>query len=178
MGLSPVSVQTFVASLSLVPASVSVEASHSSEHHLSSYSSTFTGAYVPGQVLVKFKNNRIALSTFGGRSQAENFAVSYRLGLEENISEANVSRFSTETGESVEQTVARLKNDTSVDMVEPDYIRTIGSIVPNNPDFTKQWALHNVGQTITSYNNGTTVASSGSDIGWMNAMDIFSGSTV
>ncbi len=49
-------------------------------------------------------------------------------------------------GQSVAQSVAKLKATGRYDFVEPDYLRH-ARIVPNDPSFPLQWGLNNTGQT-------------------------------
>ena len=39
-----------------------------------------------------------------------------------------------------------LRADPSVAYVEPNYVRFLSQVIPNDPEFTNQWGLHNVGQ--------------------------------
>lgn len=76
--------------------------------------------------------------------------------------------------DSVEQAVARLKNNPDVEFAQPDYIYEL-SAVPNDPMYGSQWGLKNTGQTLallhpsqTLYtgNPGTAGADMGTETAW------------
>lgn len=47
---------------------------------------------------------------------------------------------------SVKQALQKLRNHPAVEYAEPDYIR-YASVIPDDPDFSQLWGLHNTGQT-------------------------------
>lgn len=64
------------------------------------------------------------------------------------------------------QLIAELKDDPTVESVEPDYLRW-PKAVPNDTRFTDEWALHNTGQTV----DGTS-GTAGDDIKFLEAWGI------
>ncbi|MBU3925006.1 S8 family serine peptidase, partial [Patescibacteria group bacterium] len=118
--------------------------------------------YVEGEVLVKFKEQKINLEQYSGRLKAKQFAVNKNLDKKEDIRKSNISVLKTKGDESVEGMVERLKNDEMVEYVEPNYMRQWTSTIPNDSDFSSLWGLHN-----------TTVDA---DIDAPEAWDIFTGS--
>lgn len=103
--------------------------------------------YVPGEILVKFKNNKINLEKSAGREQSRQFATNKNLDKKEDIRKSNISVLKTGENESVENAVERLKNDPDVEYVQPNYIYYPSTINTNDPDKDKLWGLDNTGQT-------------------------------
>ncbi len=57
----------------------------------------------------------------------------------------NVAVLGLAAGDTVPAAVARLRATGRYEYVEPDYIRRATAVVPNDPQFAKQWALNNTG---------------------------------
>ena len=95
-------------------------------------------AYKPGEVLVKFR------STVSTTTSA---AVTNALGSDvvETFPKLGVERLRLSHG-TVEDAVARLKREPSVEFAEPNYIYHVSGI-PNDPSFPLLWGLQNTGQT-------------------------------
>ncbi|MFH1564960.1 MAG: S8 family serine peptidase [bacterium] len=104
---------------------------------------TVKQSYVQGEVLVKFKNQKINLRQSAGIKKSRLFAESKNLDKKEDIRKSNISVLKTKSDESVEEMVDRLKNDPDVEYVEPNYIHPWTSTTPNDLDFDKLWGLHN-----------------------------------
>jgi len=100
--------------------------------------------YVPGELLVKFRSGvsrhlaRATHRSFGSRPI-------------KRFRRINVDHIKIPEGWSVEEAVAIYKLDPDVEYVEPNYIRRAFLTPDNDPDFDKQWGLHNTGQEV----NGT-----------------------
>ncbi len=112
--------------------------------------------YVDGEVLVKFKDRSINLKNRTGRIQALRFAESRNLDKKEDVAKKNISLLSARKDakgrkESVESMVARLRNDPSVEYVQPNFQYETQGISSNDPSRGELWGLDNVGQTV----NGT-----------------------
>jgi subtilisin family serine protease len=60
--------------------------------------------------------------------------------------------------------IAQLQNDPGVATVEPNYLRHVSAIPPNDPDYSKLWGLENTGQTVNS-----TSGTSGADCRFIQA---------
>jgi thermitase len=93
--------------------------------------------YRPGEVLVKFKS--------GVSAETVN-QVHQRLGgrVEETIPEINVQVVAINRG--VGQAVAAYAREGQVEYAEPNFMAQ-ALATPNDPDFSKQWGMHNTGQT-------------------------------
>lgn len=77
--------------------------------------------YVEGEVLVKFKERKINLENWSGRLKAENFAFWKGLEKKEDIRKSNISVLKIKGDESVEGMVEKLKNDSDVEYVQPNF---------------------------------------------------------
>lgn len=106
------------------------------------------GEYSEGQVLVKFKPNRMSLSGGVGRGLMNAIAENNDLEVEELAADLNIVMFTSVEGESTEDLIRRLSNDPNVEYVEPNYFRYLET-VPNDEFFGQQWYLRNTGQTVS-----------------------------
>jgi len=117
--------------------------------------------YVEDEVLVKYKNNKINLTTFSGRQTASNFIQAKSLEQRENLEEINVSILKITDNKSVEEKITELKNDPNVEYVQPNYQYYPSSVITANDTYKDRlWGLANAGQTV----NGFTPDAPGADI--------------
>ncbi|MBU1911101.1 S8 family serine peptidase, partial [Patescibacteria group bacterium] len=130
------------------------------------------GDYVEGEVLVKFKNSNINLKSFRGKIGAKAFANRKNLKMRDEIKSANIAVMTPDDGETVQQLVDRLKNDPSVEHVQPNYIYYPYAISANDTYKDLLWGLDNTGQSV----NGTS-GTSGADIEAQKAWNISEGSS-
>ena len=100
--------------------------------------------YVEGEVLVKFKEQKINLEQSDGRTKAMQFATDKNLDKKEDIRKSNISVLKTKGDESVEGMVERLKSDPNVEYVEPNYKRYPTVINTNDTYKDLLWGLDNV----------------------------------
>jgi len=117
--------------------------------------------YVEGDALVTFKpsvNLTVAEQRLAGHSLVwqRHFAdLSRRRGKQTGLVHSN--------RRTTAQLIAELKSDPDVETAEPNYLRWVTTMTPNDPYFTNQWALQNTGQTISgSY--GVIAGTAGDDI--------------
>ncbi len=103
--------------------------------------------YVQGEILVKFKNNKLNLEKPAGIEQSRKFAAAKSLNKKEDIIESNISVLKTEENESAENAVERLKNDPNVEYAQPNYIYYPSTINTNDTYKNLLWGLDNTGQT-------------------------------
>lgn len=95
-------------------------------------------AWVPGEVLVKFKPG----SDAAGKARVAGL-VAAKSVQEFGLSGVRCLAFD---GLGVDEAVARCSADPAVEYAEPNYIWHAASI-PNDPRFGEQWSLRNTGQT-------------------------------
>lgn len=126
---------------------------------------TGPGAYVDGEVIVRFKSG-VATSR-AGLAHVRAGAVSHRtLPVVDGLQVARLA-----PGGSVEQAIAAYEAMPDVLYAEPNYI-VHAIAVPGDPLFTNLWGLNNTGQTV----NGVT-GTADADIDAPEAWDVTTGSS-
>ncbi|MFP4316764.1 MAG: S8 family serine peptidase [Desulfovibrionales bacterium] len=111
--------------------------------------------YVPGDIIIKYKEDRPSKISRGMRIC---WARSARK-IGSKVEHLKLPPFMT-----TEQAIEHLKNDPNIAYVEPNYIvRPMG--VPNDLYFDRQWALKNTGQRISG-SKGTKGADIAACSGW------------
>lgn len=146
--------------------------------------------YKSQEVLVQFKDN-LNIDSIMGSYQVERMAQSAGHEVKEIIPGTNiavigkreaplenlekkdvVNLFGTkDETPTVDALIETYSKDPRVEQVQPNYKYELASM-PNDPEFSNQWSLNNVGQTV----NGIT-GTNNADINYPEAMDIFSGSS-
>lgn len=122
--------------------------------------------YVPGEVLVKFKDEASALGITSINGDGENhqikaFSVNGRV----------IHQYKLDGTLSVDEAVAKYRSNPAVEYAEPNYLYWTKAI-PNDAKFETLWGLHNTGQTV----NGTA-GTPDADIDAPEAWDISTGSS-
>jgi len=113
--------------------------------------------YVEGEILIKYKNNKINLNTLSGRTAALNFISSKSLENKEDIRKANISVLKIKDSKTVEQKIAELKNDPNVEYAQPNYQYYPTVINTNDTSRGLLWGLDNTGQSVNGV-SGTSDA--------------------
>ena len=127
-----------------------------------------TGKYLPGELLVKFKQET-PCSTMKALHSA--------LGVKEakHMKPLRVRRVKLPPDVSVEAAIDHYKKDPNVVYAEPNYIIRFMATTPNDPDFQKLWGLHNTGQELF-VSEETFGGTEDADIDAPEAWDITTGS--
>lgn len=107
--------------------------------------------YVEGEVVVKYKKNKINLETLSGKLAAESFARSKSIERKEDLKDFNVSLFKIKDGKTVEEKIKEIRDNPNIEYAEPNYKYHLLAI-PDDTFFGNLWGLNNTGQTI----NGKT----------------------
>jgi len=121
--------------------------------------------YVPGELIVKFRDAASAATiaaahnAAGGRTH-KTFAAGH----------SRLHHLKLNPGVVVEDAVSQYQQSPAVEYAEPNYLYQM-AMIPNDPQFTSLWGLHNTGQTV----NGTA-GTAGADIEAPQAWDITTGS--
>jgi len=115
--------------------------------------------YVPGQLLVKWKEGASLLSV-------QNTIRALNMKTERNFPSLKVHQMKLPRGTEVKTALAMLQNNPNLEYAEPNYIIRVLA-TPNDAQFDQLWGLHNTGQT-----GGTADA----DIDAPEAWDIQTGS--
>jgi subtilisin family serine protease len=129
---------------------------------------SITGKYVPGEVLIKFKQE-----TPPSTMQA----LHSSLGVKEakHIQPLNISRIKLPPDISVEAAIDYYKGDPNVEYAEPNYIIRFMARIPDDTDFQRLWGLHNGGQELV-VKEVTFRGTEDADIDAPEAWDITTGS--
>lgn len=121
--------------------------------------------YVPGEVLVKFKDE-------GSRSGIASLSV--EMGAKEvralSLNATVIHQYKLDGALSVDEAVLKYRSNPAVEYAEPNYLYWF-QIIPNDTQFGSLWGLHNIGQTV----NGTA-GKTDADIDAPEAWDISTGS--
>ncbi|RLC36714.1 hypothetical protein DRH29_03970 [candidate division Kazan bacterium] len=104
--------------------------------------------YVEGEVLVKFKEQKIDLEQSVGRTKARQFAVSKNLDKKEDVRKSNISVLKIKDSKTVEEKIAELKNDSRVEYVQPNFLYYPLAIDTNDTYGGLLWGLDNTGQNV------------------------------
>jgi subtilisin family serine protease len=104
--------------------------------------------YIAGEVIVKYKSAKVNLNTASGRLKAASFNNNSSLEAKENFRELNMSVLKIKDGDTVENKIAELKNDSNVEYAEPNYLRYPSAINTNDTYKNNLWGLDNTGQNI------------------------------
>ena len=102
--------------------------------------------FVPGHVVVVWKENAPGQATRALNARLGTRTVAPTSGL-------NVDVVQVGGGTSVPATIRRYQRSPLVRFAEPDRIASV-AVIPNDPRFVQQWALHNTGQSHEMTNQG------------------------
>ncbi len=121
--------------------------------------------YVPGEVLVKFKDEAsslgmTSLDVDGNARETKAFSVNGRV----------IHQYKLDGTMSVDEAILKYRSNPAVEYAEPNYLYWLKAI-PNDAQFDTLWGLHNTGQTVNGA-RGTPDA----DIDAPEAWDISTGS--
>lgn len=111
-------------------------------------------SFVDGEVLVTFKPTETSDSARTKlRSKSMDFAERYPTLSEKRKRQTGLVRDKSKT---TAQLISELQDDSTVETVEPNYLRWVSS-VPNDNRFSEQWSFNNTGQNVNG-TSGTTAA--------------------
>ena len=120
--------------------------------------------YVPGEVLVKMKSTLTGVQLTGLLSSVRK---SKQLGR-------HISKLVLAKGTDVKAAIRQLQQNPLVEYAQPNYIKHIQQVIPNDAQFKSQWGLRNTGQTLGPLEN-TVSGTAGADIKATAAWDITKG---
>lgn len=114
-----------------------------------------------GEIIVKFKKDKINLKKNSGKSKAKSFEAANELKELNSANKLNSKLFKSD--KKTEDLIEELKKDPNVEYAEPNFIRFPLSM-PNDTYFNYQWALNNTGQTFQSSTGATISGTIDADI--------------
>lgn len=124
-----------------------------------------TSAYVPGEIIVKFKTGVSAFSKTSINNQLSGIEI-------KSFKSLNAQHIKLRDGVTVEDAVAEYSGFPNVAYAEPNYYRYLAATTPNDSHFSKLWGLNNTGQSV----NGTS-GTFDADIDATEVWDINTGSS-
>jgi subtilisin family serine protease len=107
----------------------------------------FNGNYSVGEVLVRFKAGTSGQEQEAARARSGVAGVRKRIRPRRNP-QAELQLLELEPGVSVEEAIARLKLEDTIEYAVPNHRRDF-FYTPNDPYFPVQWGLNNTGQTVS-----------------------------
>ena len=113
--------------------------------------------FVEGEVIVTYRP-QVLLGTARASARRHAAKMAMHFGWL-SAHQQQVIAVVSSTTKSTAALIAELKNDPDVLVAEPNYLRQVSALEPNDPSFNKLWALKNSGQIV----NGTP-GTSGDDI--------------
>lgn len=104
--------------------------------------------FIPNEVIVKFKNNKINLKSDFGIQKSKDLSTQKQLKIKKILAEGNIVLMKSEKGEDVDKIIDRLEKDPNVDYAEPNYIIKISAINTNDTYKQYLWGFDNTGQSV------------------------------
>ena len=101
-----------------------------------------TGAYVAGEVLVKFK------PVFSAQDRTATVAARGH-AVHAHLNQPGLVQVKVGTGQTMDQVLAAYQNDPGVEYAQPNYIYRTAA-VPDDEHYGQLWALKNTGQTVNN----------------------------
>lgn len=121
-------------------------------------------------IIIKFREDFVNFKNSSSIQTINNIALNNWLDLIDSIEDSNISLFDIKDKNiSVDKLVSNLEKNSSIEIVQPNYLYNIASINSSDIEKDKLWWLDNFWQTISSQAWFTW-----SDISWNKASKIFS----
>jgi subtilisin family serine protease len=108
--------------------------------------------YIPGEIIIKFKSDKINLKNQSGVEKSGKFAKDRNLDKKEDLEKSNISVLRIKDAKTVEEKMAELKNDPNVEYSQPNFQYYPSSINTDDTYKDNLWGLDNTGQNV----NGTS----------------------
>lgn len=157
-----------------------VEALNNIDLSTVSYNSVDNNPYVPGEIIVKFRKDKIDLNaTFSLSSKVRELIFNWTKGYEteDTIKSGNIVVLKIEDGKQIDEVIETLLNDANVEYAVPNYIRKPSSLSINDTYKTNLWGLENTGQSVVYDNGQTSPGTSGADIDMRRAWALSTGTS-
>ena len=101
----------------------------------------------PGEVLVKFKSDKVNLSSQSGRDKAKQLAKNKNLTLADQSEPMNLGLLRASDARTVTRLISEIEQDENVDYAQPNYIYHTQGTGTNDPYSSSMWGLDNTGTT-------------------------------
>lgn len=136
--------------------------------------------YVPGEVIVKFKKDRINLSsTFSLSSGLRKLIFDWtnNFKTEETLKKGNILVLKVKEGQQIDEVINILKDDPNVEFAEPNYYKKPMALSINDTYKANLWGLENTGQNIVKDSGASLVGTLGADMDIRRAWALSMGTT-
>lgn len=121
-------------------------------------------------IIIKFREDFVNFKNSSSIQTINNIALNNGLDLVDSIEDSNISLFDIKDKNiSIDKLLSNLEKNSSIEIVQPNYLYNIASINSSDIEKDKLWWLDNFWQTISSQAWFTW-----SDISWNKASKIFS----
>ena len=104
--------------------------------------------FVEGELIIKYKSSYIELNSKTLGKKEEIFLKGKGLQKKNSMLKANASLVSITDGKSVNEKMAELSKNPTVEYVQPNFIYYPNTISTNDPYRNELWGLHNTGQRV------------------------------
>ncbi len=108
------------------------------QKNISKFNSDKNQEIIEGEIIVKYKKDKIDLEKASGRKKAENSENSKKLEKLDEVEDLNLRL--VKTARTTDDTIQELLSDPDVEFAEPNFKRHPMS-VPNDTEYLNQWAL-------------------------------------
>ena len=123
------------------------------------------GTFVPGELIVRFTPG-------AGRAAREQARRNAGTEVLEVLPLSGMQLLKITDGRGVGRAISALQSAAGVSYAQPNYVRTLKSTTPNDPDYKRLWGLHNNGKDLA----GKPLGVADADIDAPEAWDIETGS--
>jgi hypothetical protein len=115
-----------------------------------------TAKHVPGEILVKFKEDKINMSSKTSIQQIRTLSLSNDVAIQEKLPESNMVLVKVDPGQDLDAQITQLESNSNVEYAEPNYIYDTQSLsAPNDTYFGLQWGYSKIGWSNAMQTIGT-----------------------
>ncbi len=135
--------------------------------------------YVPDEVIVKFKKNRLNINSNNLITAVKKFSFPILKGLDSKVEHRseNTIVYKINRRSNVKDAITMLRQDASIESAEPNYYRHLYTINTDDTYKTNLWGLDNTGQTLTLSSGATATSVADADIDMPSAWSLSTGSS-
>lgn len=132
--------------------------------------------FVSGEVVVQLKrqSTKGKIAAYGMQAQSLKNVLSrkYSANVEQFRTDPSLLKVKVQGSVSMSQLLADIKDNNTVQFAEPNFVYRafdldeVQGVLPNDPDFSKTWGLHNVGQADPKGQTGTAGVDIDATLAW------------
>ena len=106
------------------------------------YAPLKNAAAIEGQIIIKYKENKLDLKKDSGKKKADEFEKKKALEKIDEVKNENLRLFRTK--KNVTAQLAELNADPNVEFAEPNYLKSPSAVSANDTLFSQQWGLSKI----------------------------------